>query len=88
MLRKRMLVVLLLITVLIYAVSLYQSIQFYEEWKKMRLEEYPPELRPYVDFGPYTGSIQGSQMILVGAIIGIGWLTVITILSRHAQSTN
>jgi len=72
------------IYITIYAVVLYRSIQAYEDWKQAKLEEYPPELRPYVDFAPYTGSIQGSQMILLGAIIGIGWLTAITVLGRHA----
>ena len=83
--RKKLLGVLFLITVLIYAVALYQSIQAYEEWKKVKQEEYPPEIRPYVDFDPYMVSMQGNQMILLGAIICIGWLTAITVLIRHAS---
>jgi len=77
---KRLLVILFLITVVIYSLALYQSIQAYEEWKKVISEEYPPKIRPFVDLDPYTSSKQGQQMIMFGTIICLGWLTAITVL--------
>ena len=64
--RKKLLViiVLLIATIIIYAVVLYRSIQVYEDWKQAKLEEYPPEMRPYVDFHPYTSSRQGNHMMI------------------------
>jgi len=77
---KRLLAIPFLITAVIYSLALYQSIQAYEEWKKVKLEEYPPDIRPYVDFYPYTSSKQGQQMIILGIIIFLGWLIAIIFL--------
>ena len=82
---KLLVIVVLLIATITYTVVLYRSIQAYEDWKKVKLEEYPPEIRPYVDFDPYMVSMQGNQMILLGAIVCVVWLTAITVLTRHAS---
>jgi len=83
MFKKGLLLILFLATVLIYAVAIFGSIQDYEELKKVRLEEYPPEIRPFVDFDPYMSSRQGKFMILFGAIIGFAWLMIVVVLGRY-----
>ena len=77
---------LLVVTCVIYVIALVQSIRAYEVWKQVRLEEIPSHLRPYVDFGPYMDSPYGVRMIMAGALITLGWLTVAIILSKGKLS--
>ena len=82
--RKRIFVaaVLLVVTCVIYIIALFQSIRAYEAWKQVRLEEAPPSLRPYMDFFSYIDSRHGVQMIMASALITLGWLTAVIILSK------
>jgi len=73
---------LLVVTIVIYIIVLFQSIRAYETWKQTMLEETPQGLRQYLDFDPYIISLHGEQMILAGALITLGWLTVVIILSK------
>ena len=82
--RKRIFVaaLLLVVTGIIYIIALLQSIRAYETWKQVRLEEAPPSLRPYMDFFSYIDSRHGVQMIMASALITLGWLTAVIILSK------
>lgn len=82
MFKKRLVLILFLTSVLIYIVAVFWGIQAYEEWKKIELERYPTEVRPYVDFNPYFSSNQGKFMILLGAIMGFAWLITVVVLDR------
>ncbi|MDH5734035.1 MAG: hypothetical protein OEY88_09705 [Candidatus Bathyarchaeota archaeon] len=80
--RKRLVIyALLTLSLVIYTVFLVQSFRAYEEWKQVELLGYPSAVRPYVDFYPYWSSAQGKQMIVLGGIIGSGWVTATIILS-------
>ena len=87
MFKKRLLLIPLLVTVLIYAVAVHWSIQDYAEWKKWKLGSYPPEMRPFVDFYPYILSGHGILMIVLGAIIGLVW-TIISLTLQRIERTS
>jgi len=79
--KKLAIYALLTLPLVIYTVFLVQSFRAYEEWKQVELMGYPSTVRPYVDFYPYWSSAQGKQMIVLGGIIGSGWITAAIILS-------
>ena len=87
MFKKRLLLILFLVTVLIYAMAVFWSIQDYEEWKKATLERYPPEMKPFVDFYSYVPSGHGTLMIVLGAIIGLVWAIISLILQRIERTS-
>lgn len=74
-------------TAAIYVVALFQSMQAYERWKEARLEECGPELRPFIFFFPYISTGQGGLMVVLGALIFLGFPTVMLFLSvKHELS--
>jgi len=77
MFKKKLLLILLLATVLIYSGAVYWSIQDYEEWKQAKLERFSPEIRHQVTIDPYMLDGRGILMIVLGAIIGLVWLIVL-----------
>jgi len=86
--KKKLLLILLLATVLIYSGVVSWSIQDYEEWKKAKLERYPQDIRPFVDFYPYILSGHGILMIVLGAIIGLLWTIISLILQKIERKSN
>jgi hypothetical protein len=71
--RKLALFVLLGLT-LIYPLTIYYSVQAYElEWTAA-LEQYPEELRPYVNFHSFIHSSWGGLTIIFGTVIAVSWL--------------
>ena len=71
--KRRIIFILLLALTLIYPLVFYYSVQAYEQECAAALERYPEELRPYVDYGPFTGSLSGFIAILFGASIAVSW---------------
>jgi len=88
MFKKKLLLIPLLATVLIYSGAVYWSIQDYAEWKKAKLERHPPEIRPFVNFSPYVFSGHGILMMVLGAIIGLVWTIISLILQRIDRTSN
>lgn len=85
--RSRLLVIAVLLvgTITVYLAALYQSIEAYEHWKETKLKEYYNKgiapLMPYIDPKPYHVSTEGEQMILIGALLTLGWLLATAVLS-------
>lgn len=78
-------IIVLFIVIVVYALALFQSINSYERWKKATLEEYRPELRPFIDFSPYISTRQGALMVVLGALIFLGFPVVLLLLSVKHQ---
>lgn len=73
-----------MVSVVVYAIALFQSIGAYESWKEAILED-PPGFRAYVDFSPYIFTRQGGQMTVLGALIFIGFPIVLLLFSVKHQ---
>jgi len=43
----------------------------------------PEQMRPYVDFAPFTGSREGVLLIVVGSLLGMLWVLY---LSRRKKA--
>ncbi len=82
MLMRKLLLILFLATVLLYVVAAGWSMHAYEESKAIELVRYPPDVRPFADFGPYVSSRQGGFMIVLGAMLGTAWLTAVVVPDR------
>ncbi len=82
MLMRKLLLILFLATVLLYVVAAGWSMHAYEERKAIELVRYPPDVRPFADFGPYVSSRQGGFMIVSGAMLGTAWLTAVVVPDR------
>jgi len=78
-------IALFIISVVVYALALFQSINDYENWKEAKLEEYRPELRPLIDFSPYISTRQGGLMVVLGTLIFLGFPIVLLFSSVKYQ---
>ena len=79
----RKLTVLLIAASLVYiafAGFLYFS---YPNWVKERYLSYPEEVRPYIDFAPFSGSREFVMIVVGGAIMSIAWVLY---LSRNKKT--
>jgi len=79
----RKLTLLLVAASLIYIV--FASFLYFSYPNKVR-EEYlacPPEIRPYMDFPPFSGNREGVVVVVCGAVMGIIWTLY---LSRHKKA--
>lgn len=83
--RQTVLFLLLLTVTVIYVVALYHSMNAYEDWKRAKLEGYPAQIRPYVDFDPYFSSGQGAPMFMLGVALGLGWFIAVVFLREQMQ---
>lgn len=73
------------VSVIVYALALFQSVDAYKRWKEAILEEYRPELRPIIDFPPYISTRQGVLMVVLGALVFLGYPVVLLFLSVKRQ---
>jgi len=85
MFKKRLLLILFLATVLVYAVALFWSIRDYKEMKRSWMERTPPEFKPFREFNLYIATKQGWFMVLLGFPIGLIWVIGIGFLGDYME---
>jgi len=71
--KRQVIFILLLGLTLIYPLIANYFVQTYRAERAAALERYPPEIRLYIDFHPFTGTVNGFLTILFGAIIVVSW---------------
>lgn len=73
----------LIFVTIAYIIAFYLLNQNYNAWCEDKLLEYPPEVRPYVDFKLFWYTNLGQIMILLSLAIGSCWVAFIYIASNQ-----
>lgn len=92
MLKRRLLLIPPLATLLIYTVALFWSIYDYQELKRTDeerlLEKYGPEITGFVDYWPYIETKQGETMVFLGFALGLVSAVEIGVLGKFMEYTH
>ena len=79
----RKVAILLIVASLVYIVSTWFAYLVYQGRMKEQLLSIPEQMRPYVDFAPFTGSREGVLLIIVGSLLSMLWVLY---LSRRKKA--
>jgi len=73
---RTIVITLLVMTLVVYPVALYVSVQRYEAWKQAELQQLPPEVAKWIDFDP-MGRETSLLLTAGGPILASFWIIII-----------
>ncbi len=75
--------ILLLVVSVVYAISFAFAFVSYGEWVDSVLNEYSPEIRPYVDVPAFPQTSQGSVLVGVGLVLAFSYTAFVGLTWRR-----